>query len=167
MEYIREILRQQEEVLLQLLLGRRAAADKQEEQRLEHPGAEESGGGLSEEENGGAALAGKLGRPTPLRREGLRPALRRKSAERRTAMAIRVRGGDVEQAGVPGAGGDTGGKTGRTLRKRTFESPGEIQNALEPRGSSASGATAQVSAQTLSRTFQRDARRYDGAFRLY
>ena len=103
--------------------------------------------------------------------ETLRQALSRKSAARRRAAGSGLAGAGETALPPPasyrraagGAGGSTGG-TGSVWSggDKGAAAAGVLWEVRRP-GEADSGASAKV----LSRTFQRDARRYDGGFQLY
>lgn len=183
MEYIREMLLRQRTALARLALG---GGGKETGETAPVPApaqlreADLAGGRTSGE-------AGTAGGQNPARRtdgqremaipaagaspaagETLRQALARKSAARRAAAPFGLAG--TGESALPGryqmgSGGETvlsGGNGGINL---AGEAAGTV--ALAPERRRPGEAEAGESARALSRTFQRDARRYDGGFRLY
>ena len=87
------------------------------------------------------------------------------------AAAVRSRdGGWAEQAGETGLAGTGFPQEAEMMNglRATYPRTGETAEAALPDGGSAEGGEETgTGAETLSRVFQRDARRYDGGFPLY
>ena len=180
MEYIREMLLRQRTALARLMLG--GAAEEASETasapaaRQNRAAPAERGAGRSEMAAGGRE-ARRSGQQSAAARtsgefawqgETLRQALARKSAAGRQAAGIPgvagTRDTSVRSAGrrAAGAGGLAG--SGFNPPADAGRAPGGRLSAWESlpaAGGEAAGAKA------LSRAFQKDARRYDGGFRLY
>ena len=193
MEYIREVLERQEAALRRLLLGRREgetgaertaetarragrkdtgreaagripAAQEALRQALERRSAERRA-----EMAGGPGLAGPGTAPVPPagQETGERPPIRGEAGPA-AETAARGAGWAAIRRGA-GAEPRRGGRRDREAPVRREAGPeaaaaGEAVSVREFREGSPSGGG---EAKALSRAFQRDARRYDGAFRLY
>ena len=194
MEYIREVLERQEAALRRLLLGRRegeTGAERTEETARragrEDTGREAAGRIPAAQETlrqalerrsaerraemaGGPGLAGPGTAPVPPagQETGERPPIRRETgpaaetAARGAGWAAIRRGAGAEA----GRGGrrDDKAPVRREAGMEAAAAAGEAVSVREFREGSPSGGG---EAKALSRAFQRDARRYDGAFRLY
>ena len=182
MEYIRDMLLRQREVLARLMLG--GAADTPDASAA--PEAARWDGGVPAKGGtapGGAVSGGREVRRTQRREtalwpglsgpegETLRQALARKSAERQRALASGLADAEGIARALPaarrGSAGGDGRSPGGTGTARPVGDGGtetaDVLLEVRQRGAADAGADAKA----LSRAFQRDARRYDGGFRLY
>ena len=185
MEYIREMLLRQRTALARLMLGGAAeepseTASAQAADRREAAVPAERGTGRSEMAAGwrevrrsAAADAGEVSAADTAAPAGetLRTALARKSAARQRAAASGLAGAGETALPLPSsrrqtAGGEVrspgGGGSVRPGGDEGAETAGVLWEVQQP-----GAADAGDSAKALSRTFQRDARRYDGGFQLY
>ena len=183
MEYIREMLLRQRTALARLMLGAGGRDTAEASSAPAHAGETdlpESGAGRRTAASGGrenarraggqqaVTAAAAMGGP-PSAGETLRRALARKSAARRAAAPF----------GLTGVGGIV--RSGRSRRGTGSDAADRSSGAgaAGPAGEEAESAVltaefrrpveagAGESARALSRAVQRDARRYDGGFRLY
>lgn len=143
MDYIREELLRQQAALTALLLGKAA-----EEETVR-----------DEETAGGKWSAGVTARKSPAAA----------AAELETENALRPGEAGTEEAillaGTLGRGGDAPARgTGGGLDMDGLAERGRERMVTEVLWADTGGMS---DAKALSRTFQRDARRYDGGFRLY
>lgn len=182
MEYIREMLLRQRTALARLMLGGAAeepsetasapAADRQEAAAPAARGTGRlevtSGGREARRKSFAAAGADRQAVPASAG-ETLRPALARKRAERQYTAAFGPagagetadsagRGNPMREDGRLSGGGGAAIPGGDEAEETLYLLPGRWN----------SGAAGMMeSARALSRTVQRDARRYDGGFPLY
>ncbi len=182
MEYIREMLLRQRTALARLMLGGAAeepsetasapAADRQEAAAPAARGTGRlevtSGGREARRKSSAAAGADRQAVPASAG-ETLRPALARKRAERQYTAAFGPagagetansagRGNPMREDGHLSGGGGAAIPGGDEAEETLYLLPGRWN----------SGAAGMMeSARALSRTVQRDARRYDGGFPLY
>ena len=182
MEYIREMLLRQRTALARLMLGGAAeepsetasapAADRQEAAAPAARGTGRlevtSGGREARRKSFAAAGADRQAVPASAG-ETLRPALARKRAERQYTAAFGPAGAGetadsagrwnpMREDGRLSGGGGTAAPGGDEAEETLYLLPGRWN----------SGAAGMMeSARALSRTVQRDARRYDGGFPLY
>lgn len=182
MEYIREMLLRQRTALARLMLGGAAeepsetasapAADRQEAAAPAERGTGRlevtSGGREARRKSFAAAGADRQAVPASAG-ETLRPALARKRAERQYTAAFGPagagetadsagRGNPMREDGRLSGGGGAAIPGGDEAEETLYLLPGRWN----------SGAAGMMeSARALSRTVQRDARRYDGGFPLY
>ena len=182
MEYIREMLLRQRTALARLMLGGAAeepsetasapAADRQEAAAPAERGTGRlevtSGGREARRKSFAAAGADRQAVPASAG-ETLRPALARKRAERQYTAAFGPagagetansagRGNPMREDGHLSGGGGAAIPGGDEAEETLYFLPGRWN----------SGAAGMMeSARALSRTVQRDARRYDGGFPLY
>ena len=182
MEYIREMLLRQRTALARLMLGGAAeepsetasapAADRQEAAAPAARGTGRlevtSGGREARRKSSAAAGADRQAVPASAG-ETLRPALARKRAERQYTAAFGPagagetadsagRGNPMREDGRLSGGGGAAIPGGDEAEETLYLLPGRWN----------SGAAGMMeSARALSRTVQRDARRYDGGFPLY
>ena len=182
MEYIREMLLRQRTALARLMLGGAAeepsetasapAADRQEAAAPAARGTGRlevtSGGREARRKSSAAAGADRQAVPASAG-ETLRPALARKRAERQYTAAFGPagagetansagRGNPMREDGHLAGGGGAAIPGGDEAEETLYLLPGRWN----------SGAAGMMeSARALSRTVQRDARRYDGGFPLY
>ena len=182
MEYIREMLLRQRTALARLMLGGAAeepsetasapAADRQEAAAPAERGTGRlevtSGGREARRKSSAAAGADRQAVPASAG-ETLRPALARKRAERQYTAAFGPagagetadsagRGNPMREDGRLSGGGGAAIPGGDEAEETLYLLPGRWN----------SGAAGMMeSARALSRTVQRDARRYDGGFPLY
>lgn len=193
MEYIREVLERQEAALRRLLLGRREGetgaertAETARRAGRENTGREAAGRIPAAQETlrqalerrsaerraemaGGPGLAGPGTAPVPPagQETGERPPIRRETGPAAETAARGAGWAAIRR----GAGAETrrGGRRDDKAPVRReagteAAAAGEAVSVREFREGSPSGGG---EAKALSRAFQRDARRYDGAFRLY
>lgn len=185
MEYIREMLLRQRTALARLMLGGAAeetseTASAQAADRREAAVPAERGTGRSEMAAGGrevrrsaAADAGEGSAADTAAPAGetLRQALARKSAARQRAAASGLAGAGETALPLPTYRRQAAGGEGRSPGGAGSAWPGGDEGAetagvlweVQRQGETGTGD----SAKALSRTFQRDARRYDGGFQLY
>lgn len=182
MEYIREMLLRQRTALARLMLGGAAeepsetasapAADRQEAAAPAERGTgrlEVTSGGREARRKSFAAAGADRQAVHASAGETLRPALARKRAERQYTAAFGPagagetadsagRGNPMREDGRLSGGGGAAIPGGDEAEETLYLLPGRWN----------SGAAGMMeSARALSRTVQRDARRYDGGFQLY
>ena len=182
MEYIREMLLRQRTALARLMLGGAAeepsetasapAADRQEAAAPAERGTgrlEVTSGGREARRKSFAAAGADRQAVHASAGETLRPALARKRAERQYTAAFGPagagetadsagRGNPMREDGHLSGGGGAAIPGGDEAEETLYLLPGRWN----------SGAAGMMeSARALSRTVQRDARRYDGGFPLY
>ena len=182
MEYIREMLLRQRTALARLMLGGAAeepsetasapAADRQEAAAPAERGTgrlEVTSGGREARRKSFAAAGADRQAVHASAGETLRPALARKRAERQYTAAFGPagagetansagRGNPMREDGRLSGGGGAAIPGGDEAEETLYLLPGRWN----------SGAAGMMeSARALSRTVQRDARRYDGGFPLY
>ena len=182
MEYIREMLLRQRAALGRLMLGGAAeepsetasapAADRQEAAAPAERGTgrlEVTSGGREARRKSFAAAGADRQAVHASAGETLRPALARKRAERQYTAAFGPagagetadsagRGNPMREDGRLSGGGGAAIPGGAEAEETLYLLPGRWN----------SGAAGMMeSARALSRTVQRDARRYDGGFPLY
>lgn len=172
MEYIREALERQEAALRLLLTGWRS--------RAEQAPPEASGGEtrrtaagqarqIPAAASGGVFQIGEAAYPETAPAGELRRALFRRSEARRQAAGIPGLAGPRDPSARP-AGERTDG-LGRVRtedrRPRPAGEAGGAEEVLTVRTAGPAAGGEHTEAKDLSRAFQRDARRYDGGFRLY
>lgn len=185
MEYIREMLLRQRTALARLMLGAGGRDTAEASSAPAHAGETdlpESGAGRRTAASGGRENARRAGGQQavtaaaatggpPSAGETLRQALARKSAARQRAAASGLAGAGETALPLPSsrrqtAGGEVrspgGGGSVRPGGDEGAETAGVLWEVQQP-----GAADAGDSAKALSRTFQRDARRYDGGFQLY
>ena len=144
MDYIREELLRQQAALTALLLGK--AAEEETVRDEETAGGEWPAGAAAQKR---LAAAGAELEPERPRKTGFREA----GAEEA-----------VLPTGGPGRGGDVPAWGAGGLDTEVLAGPGGERMVTEVLWADTGGMS---DAKALSRTFQRDARRYDGGFCLY
>ena len=185
MEYIREMLLRQRTALARLLLGgapeetaetaSAPAAVRQKEMAREEQGTgsvEAAPAGQGARRRVAAVAAEESAADTSaLAGETLRKELSRKSAARERAVRSSLAGAGETVLPLPTYRRQAAGGEGRSPGGAGSAWPGGDEGAetagvlweVQRQGETGTGD----SAKALSRTFQRDARRYDGGFQLY
>ena len=184
MNYIREELLRQQELLVVLLTGRTVRTPPEQLQTAEWEAGIWAGAGTVSDTVRGrnaadlaaVALLGTSGEHDAGEAAALRPALETLAAGQTAFLEAALRAADgrrgamrqMETENMPAARGSTANRAalsavGTEVPAGTAET-GEVRLVTELRRTEGGGL---ADAAALSRAFQRDARRYDGGFRLY
>lgn len=149
MNYIQEELLRQRRALAALMSGQEPETEERSASEMPEQAAEQSGRLARRGEHGTVRDGGtEPGAGTP---------------EGRSTDTLRELAGDA----LPGGGGPRETETARTAPERWTETGTErLAGPWAAVGASSAGERA-VDLRTVSRGFQRDARRYDGGFSMY